>query len=95
MGCSFTVLLNPTYRTAIVDLTESSQSNLGLLEVDMSNESKHVIIVGAGASGIAAARVLVNNPNVSLQILEARERYGGRLFQKDFGGVVCDLGNCF
>ena len=37
-----------------------------------------VIIVGAGASGLAAAKVLEQN-NIDYQILEATDRYGGRL----------------
>jgi hypothetical protein len=40
-----------------------------------------VIIVGAGASGLAAARILERN-NINYEILEATDRYGGRL-QKD------------
>ncbi len=37
-----------------------------------------VIIVGAGASGLAAAKVLEQN-NIDYKILEATDRYGGRL----------------
>jgi len=37
-----------------------------------------VIIVGAGASGLAAAKVLEQN-NIDYKILEASDRYGGRL----------------
>jgi len=37
-----------------------------------------VIIVGAGASGLAAAKVLEQN-NINYEILEATNRYGGRL----------------
>lgn len=37
-----------------------------------------VIIIGAGASGLAAAKILERN-NVDYQILEATDRYGGRL----------------
>ena len=37
-----------------------------------------VIIIGAGASGLAAAKVLEQN-NVDYMILEATDRYGGRL----------------
>ena len=37
-----------------------------------------VIIVGAGASGLAAAKVLEQN-NIDYTILEASDRYGGRL----------------
>lgn len=37
-----------------------------------------VIIIGAGGSGLAAARILERN-NIDYQILEASNRYGGRL----------------
>ena len=37
-----------------------------------------VIIIGAGAAGLAAAKILEQN-NVDYQILEATDRYGGRL----------------
>ena len=40
--------------------------------------SGKVIIIGAGASGLAAAKVLEKN-NVDYKVLEASNRYGGRL----------------
>jgi len=40
--------------------------------------SGKVIIIGAGASGLAAAKVLEKN-NVDYKVLEATNRYGGRL----------------
>lgn len=40
--------------------------------------SGKVIIIGAGASGLAAAKILERN-NVDYQIIEATDRYGGRL----------------
>ena len=40
--------------------------------------SGKVIIIGAGASGLAAAKVLEKN-NIDYTILEATNRYGGRL----------------
>ena len=40
-----------------------------------------ILIVGAGASGLAAAKILENN-NIEYKILEASNRYGGRL-EKD------------
>jgi len=42
------------------------------------NYEGEVIIIGAGASGLAAAKVLEQN-NVDYLILEATDRYGGRL----------------
>ncbi len=42
------------------------------------NYNGKVIIVGAGAAGLAAAKVLEEN-NIDYKILEASDRYGGRL----------------
>ena len=42
------------------------------------NYSGKVVIIGAGASGLAAAKVLEQN-NIDCLILEATDRYGGRL----------------
>lgn len=45
------------------------------------NYDGKIIIVGAGASGLAAAKILEQN-NIEYKILEASNRYGGRL-EKD------------
>ena len=51
-----------------------------------------VLVVGAGASGLAAARVLEEN-RISYKILEATDRYGGRLkASHDFADFPMDLG---
>ena len=42
------------------------------------NYDGKVIIIGAGAAGLAAAKILERN-NIDYQILEATDRYGGRL----------------
>lgn len=47
------------------------------LDITYDYEGK-VIIIGAGASGLAAAKILERN-NIDYQILEATDRYGGRL----------------
>ncbi|MGY4629142.1 flavin monoamine oxidase family protein [Bradyrhizobium sp. USDA 4486] len=44
----------------------------------MSNKSEHIIIVGAGAAGLTAARSLARARR-TVTILEARERCGGRI----------------
>lgn len=51
-----------------------------------------VIIIGAGAAGLAAARVLEDN-HISYTILEATNRYGGRLGENtEFADFAIDLG---
>lgn len=52
---------------------------------------RDVIIVGAGAAGIAAARKL-KQAGFSPLVLEARPRLGGRAVTQDFAGTPIDLG---
>ncbi|KZV30938.1 polyamine oxidase 1 [Dorcoceras hygrometricum] len=51
-----------------------------------------VIIVGAGVSGMTAAKMLAENGVEDVVILEASDRIGGRLRKEDFGGVAVELG---
>ncbi|PSS09977.1 Polyamine oxidase [Actinidia chinensis var. chinensis] len=51
-----------------------------------------VIIVGAGVSGISAAKVLAENGVDDILILEASDRIGGRIRKDEFGGVSVELG---
>ncbi|KAK6928766.1 Amine oxidase [Dillenia turbinata] len=57
-----------------------------------SKTSCDVIIIGAGVSGISAAKVLAENGVEDLIILEASDRIGGRIRKQDFGGVSVELG---
>ncbi|NBJ09344.1 flavin monoamine oxidase family protein [Microvirga arsenatis] len=50
-----------------------------------------VVIVGAGSAGIAAARRLLAN-GLSVVVLEARSRIGGRTLTRRFRGHPLDLG---
>ncbi|CAH2072827.1 unnamed protein product [Thlaspi arvense] len=51
-----------------------------------------VIIIGAGISGISAAKVLAENGVEEFTILEATDRIGGRIHKQDFGDVSVELG---
>jgi monoamine oxidase len=51
-----------------------------------------VAVIGAGSAGIAAARRLVEAGRVSVLVLEARERAGGRAWTADADGIAMDLG---
>ena len=55
--------------------------------------SRHVVIVGAGIAGLAAAHELLGAPDApQVTILEASERAGGRIRSLPFAGVELDVG---
>lgn len=51
-----------------------------------------IVIVGAGASGVAAATYLLEQGHKNLIILEAENRIGGRIHTVPFAANVVDLG---
>ena len=51
-----------------------------------------VLILGAGMSGISAAKSLYENGVKNFMILEARDRIGGRMRSEEFGGIRVELG---
>lgn len=56
------------------------------------NLNRRIVIVGAGASGMAAATKLISNGFRNLVILEAENRFGGRINTIPFGQNVLDMG---
>ncbi len=58
---------------------------------DSSVRNAKVLVIGAGMSGLAAARTLVDK-GVSVIVLEARDRIGGRTWTDSSLGLPLDLG---
>ncbi|KAM7266053.1 hypothetical protein ACFE04_003736 [Oxalis oulophora] len=59
--------------------------------MDSSSRSS-VIIIGAGISGLSAAKVLAENGIEDVVILEASDRIGGRIRKENFTGLAVELG---
>lgn len=54
--------------------------------------NKSVLIIGAGAAGIAAATRLMAHGFRDVTVLEAGNRIGGRVHTIPFGANVLDMG---
>lgn len=52
----------------------------------------HVVVIGAGLSGLAAAYRLITSQEVHVTILERRDRIGGRTLTTEVNGKKVDLG---
>lgn len=52
-----------------------------------ARQAGSVIIVGAGAAGLAAARKLADN-GISVTVVEARDRLGGQVWIDHIGGKL-------
>lgn len=54
--------------------------------------NKSVVIIGAGAAGIAAATRLMAHGFRNVTVLEGGQRIGGRVHTVPYGKCVLDLG---
>ncbi|KAF3775669.1 Polyamine oxidase [Nymphaea thermarum] len=62
------------------------------LAASLPQRQHKVIIVGAGMSGIMAARKLSENGVDDFLILEGSDRIGGRMHKREFGGKTVEIG---
>jgi oxygen-dependent protoporphyrinogen oxidase len=52
----------------------------------------HIVVIGAGIAGLAAARALVLDGRVRVTVLEGSPRTGGKLLRGHIAGIETDLG---
>jgi monoamine oxidase len=69
----------------------SSISRVSQAAITLTPSNADIIIIGAGISGIAAARSL-KAKGYNVLILEARNRIGGRIWTDNSLGIPLDLG---
>lgn len=58
---------------------------------DAADDGDEIVVIGAGAAGLAAARALTDD-GYSVTIVEARDRIGGRVYTDTSLGAPVDLG---
>ncbi|XP_064539148.1 protein anon-37Cs [Drosophila montana] len=60
--------------------------------LESAKRNAQIVIIGGGLAGLSAAKHLLSNGFHSTLVLEATERYGGRINSKRFGDTFCELG---
>lgn len=58
---------------------------------DPSQRPLHVVVAGAGPSGIAMAIALMNLPNVTFKVFDKNPKVGGTWFENKYLGAACDV----
>lgn len=79
---------HPSYNSTVHAALESGQI---AAEAVFETDATRIGVIGAGASGLAAAQVLAD-AGYEVTVLEARDRIGGRVWTSDALGVPLDLG---
>lgn len=83
--------VNPDYQSTVHAALESGETAANAL---LKNNKKKVAVIGAGAAGLAAARV-IHNAGVEVKVLEGRNRIGGRVWTDRSIGPPLEQGAAF
>ena len=79
---------------SITFIFQFASSKTGLNQEKEKHINTDVVIIGAGASGISAARTL-HDANIDFVVLEADQKIGGRIQNQQFGKYVIKNGANF
>ncbi len=67
------------------------ESGLRVAESILQGRAKRIAVIGAGMSGLTAAKSLSEN-GIEVEVFEGRDRIGGRIWTEDRLGTPLDLG---
>ncbi|KAH8255667.1 hypothetical protein KR038_008127 [Drosophila bunnanda] len=73
-------------------LQADSGAHLRSPDLEAARQSARIVVIGAGLSGLSAAQHLLAHGFRRTVVLEATERYGGRINSQRFGDTFCELG---
>ncbi|XP_060666797.1 protein anon-37Cs isoform X2 [Drosophila nasuta] len=60
--------------------------------LETAKQNARIVVIGAGLAGLSAAQHLLQHGFNRTLVLEATERYGGRVNSQRFGDTFCELG---
>ncbi|EDW27251.1 GL21188 [Drosophila persimilis] len=75
------------------DLSNQNHGHaIGNLDLESARQNARIVVIGAGLAGLSAAQHLLSHGFRRTVVLEATERYGGRINSQRFGDTFCELG---
>ncbi|XP_034669205.1 protein anon-37Cs [Drosophila subobscura] len=75
------------------DLSRPTQGTGSVnLDLEAARGNARIVVIGAGLAGLSAAQHLLSHGFRRTVVLEATERYGGRINSQRFGDTFCELG---
>lgn len=60
-----------------------------------ASQARSLAIIGAGAGGLSAARLLKDQGYQNITIFEAQDRVGGKALSLRYGGALHEMGTCY